>query len=167
MSDTTTAGRLDQTGGDGDPQRGVLQGSRLSKADTARSFPRLQRATASPSSRRSSPDREDVFYEYAKNIEKAVADQPDCLAVLKLHYLRWILFPSRGDLLHVSGHLRHRLRQIHRGCCGALRESPASTPSSKTSRAFLRTGRRMLRRSSSSFASTSARASWNTVSIPT
>jgi hypothetical protein len=43
------------------------------------------------------PGREDVFYEYAKNIEKAVADQPDCLAVLKLHYLRWVLFPIKGE----------------------------------------------------------------------
>src|SRR6476646_5362144 len=43
------------------------------------------------------PDREEVFYDYAKNIEKAVADQPDCLAVLKLHYLRWVLFPINGD----------------------------------------------------------------------
>ena len=38
-----------------------------------------------------------MFYEYAKNIEKTVASQPDCLAVLKLHYLRWILFPIKGD----------------------------------------------------------------------
>jgi hypothetical protein len=43
------------------------------------------------------PGREPVFYEYAKNIEKAVADKPDCLAVLKLHYLRWVLFPIKGD----------------------------------------------------------------------
>jgi len=43
------------------------------------------------------PGREPVFYEYAKNIEKAVAAQPDCLAVLKLHYLRWVLFPIKGD----------------------------------------------------------------------
>jgi hypothetical protein len=43
------------------------------------------------------PGREPVFYEYAKNIEKAVADQPDCLAVLKLHYLRWVLFPIKGE----------------------------------------------------------------------
>jgi hypothetical protein len=28
------------------------------------------------------PGREEVFYEYAKNIEKTVAAQPDCLAVL-------------------------------------------------------------------------------------
>ena len=43
------------------------------------------------------PGREEVFYEYARNIEKAVADQPDCLAVLKLHYLRWVLFPIKGE----------------------------------------------------------------------
>src|SRR5260370_41616591 len=42
------------------------------------------------------PGREEVFYEYAKNIEKAVAGQPDCLAVLKLHYWRWGLFPIKG-----------------------------------------------------------------------
>jgi hypothetical protein len=34
------------------------------------------------------PGREPAFYEYAQNLEKAVAGQPDILAVLKLHYLR-------------------------------------------------------------------------------
>jgi hypothetical protein len=43
------------------------------------------------------PGREPVFYEYAKNIEKAVAGQPDILAVLKLHYLRWNLFDIKGE----------------------------------------------------------------------
>jgi deferrochelatase/peroxidase EfeB len=43
------------------------------------------------------PGREEVFYDYAKNIEKTVAAQPDCLAVLKLHYLRWVLFPINGE----------------------------------------------------------------------
>ncbi len=43
------------------------------------------------------PGREEAFYEHARNIEKAVADQPDCLAVLKLHYLRWVLFPIKGE----------------------------------------------------------------------
>ena len=32
------------------------------------------------------PGREPAFYEYAKNIQEAVATQPDVLAVLKLHY---------------------------------------------------------------------------------
>src|SRR5258705_2807781 len=41
--------------------------------------------------------REERFYEYARNIETAVAAQPDVLAVLKLHYLRWNLFEIKGD----------------------------------------------------------------------
>ena len=44
------------------------------------------------------PGREEVFYEYARNIEKSVKETPDCLAVLKLHYLRWVLFPIKGDM---------------------------------------------------------------------
>ena len=43
------------------------------------------------------PGREDVFYEYARKIEATIASQPDALAVLKLHYLRWVLFPIKGD----------------------------------------------------------------------
>ena len=42
------------------------------------------------------PDSEPAFHEYARNIENAVASQPDCLAPLKLHYLRWLLFPIDG-----------------------------------------------------------------------
>lgn len=43
------------------------------------------------------PGREPIFYQYAQNIEAAVAGQPDCLAPLKLHYLRWVLFPINGE----------------------------------------------------------------------
>ena len=43
------------------------------------------------------PGREPNFYEYGRTIEKAVAGQPDVLAVLKLHYLRWNLFKIKGD----------------------------------------------------------------------
>jgi hypothetical protein len=43
------------------------------------------------------PGREAKFYEYAQNIEKTIAEQPDALAVLKLHYLRWNLFEIKGD----------------------------------------------------------------------
>jgi hypothetical protein len=38
------------------------------------------------------PGRVDTVREYGKTIEKAVAGDPHCLAVLKLHYLRWVLF---------------------------------------------------------------------------
>ena len=43
------------------------------------------------------PGREPVFHEYARNIEAAVKATPDVLAVLKLHYLRWVLFPINGE----------------------------------------------------------------------
>jgi hypothetical protein len=43
------------------------------------------------------PDREPVFYEYARNIENALAEHPNVLAPLKLHYLRWVLFPINGE----------------------------------------------------------------------
>ena len=43
------------------------------------------------------PGREDVFYGYAKSIEKTIADTPDALAILKLHYLRWLLIPIKGE----------------------------------------------------------------------
>ena len=42
------------------------------------------------------PGREDAFYEHGKRMEAAVTKTPDCLAVLKLHYLRWVLFPING-----------------------------------------------------------------------
>jgi hypothetical protein len=43
------------------------------------------------------PGREEAVREYGKNIEKAVANDPHCLAVLKLHYLRWVLFNIKGE----------------------------------------------------------------------
>jgi hypothetical protein len=43
------------------------------------------------------PGTEEAFYEHAKKIENAVAQMPDCLAVLKLHYLRWLLFDIKGE----------------------------------------------------------------------
>jgi hypothetical protein len=43
------------------------------------------------------PGRVFEFYEHAKRIEAAVADTPSFLAALKLHYLRWLLFPIKGE----------------------------------------------------------------------
>ena len=43
--------------------------------------------------------REATVREYGNTIEKAVAGKPDCLAPLKLHYLRWVLFDI-GSGLH-------------------------------------------------------------------
>ena len=41
--------------------------------------------------------REEVVRNYGKTIEEAVAGKPDALEVLKLHYLKWVLFDIGGD----------------------------------------------------------------------
>ena len=43
------------------------------------------------------PGREDAIRAYGKTIEKAIADLPEALATLKLHYLRWVLFDIGKD----------------------------------------------------------------------
>ncbi|MDC0667680.1 hypothetical protein POL58_08030 [Nannocystis sp. ncelm1] len=43
------------------------------------------------------PGREGVFREHGRTLEHAVKDQPDILAPLKLHYLRWVLFEIKGE----------------------------------------------------------------------
>jgi len=43
------------------------------------------------------PGREEVIREYGKTIEKTIAGLPDALDVLKLHYLRWVLFDIGKD----------------------------------------------------------------------
>jgi hypothetical protein len=45
------------------------------------------------------PGREQAIREYGKQIEEAVRGDPEVLAPLKLHYLRWILFDV-GSGLH-------------------------------------------------------------------
>jgi hypothetical protein len=43
------------------------------------------------------PGREEVIRGYGNTIEKAVAETPQVLAPLKLHYLRWVLFNIGSD----------------------------------------------------------------------
>jgi hypothetical protein len=43
------------------------------------------------------PGREEVIRTYGKKIEDTIAGLPDGLAVLKLHYLRWVLFDIGAD----------------------------------------------------------------------
>src|SRR5262245_793682 len=45
------------------------------------------------------PGREEAIREYGKSIEAAVKADPEVLAPLRLHYLRWILFDV-GSGLH-------------------------------------------------------------------
>ena len=43
------------------------------------------------------PGREEVIREYGRTLEKTVAGLPNALEVLKLHYLRWVLFDIGKD----------------------------------------------------------------------
>ena len=92
--------------------------------------------------------REDAIREHGKTIQAAITDTPEFLAPLRLHYLRWVLFDvGDGLTLPVPGHLRHRLRQVHRGRRQAVRRDAASRPCSPISRASPRIGRRTRTRS--------------------
>src|SRR5262245_28672842 len=42
------------------------------------------------------PGREQVIRDYGVKLSKAVEGNPHCLAILKLHYLRWVLFDIGG-----------------------------------------------------------------------
>lgn len=43
------------------------------------------------------PGREAIVREYGRTLERTIAEAPDSLAALKLHYLRWVLFEIKGD----------------------------------------------------------------------
>jgi hypothetical protein len=43
------------------------------------------------------PGREEHLYRQAKVMEQAVANDPEVLAVLKAHYLRWVIFNINGE----------------------------------------------------------------------
>jgi hypothetical protein len=43
------------------------------------------------------PGMEEHLYNNAKVMEKAIADDPTTLAILKAHYLRWLVFTIKGE----------------------------------------------------------------------
>src|SRR5262249_55860479 len=43
------------------------------------------------------PGRDAAMREYGRLIEKTIAEKPDALEVLKLHYLKWVLFDIGKD----------------------------------------------------------------------
>ena len=62
-----------------------------------RSTRRLLRVTDSPSSRKSFPAANRSFTSMRKTFRRQWLPCPNCLAPLKLHYLRWVLFPINGE----------------------------------------------------------------------
>ena len=43
------------------------------------------------------PGREEIIYNHAKAVEKAIAEAPETLAILEAHYLRWLVFTINGE----------------------------------------------------------------------
>ena len=78
------------------PREGTSR-TRSSRGVTGPSFPKTPAGYGFSVLAKIIPGREEVFYKYAKTIEETIAAQPDALAVLQLHYLRWVLFPIQGD----------------------------------------------------------------------
>ena len=87
---------LEQTRRHGDPQ-GRFFPDRIEQGRYGPIFPKTPACYGFSILAKIIPGREENFYEFSRTIEKAVAAQPDALAVLKLHYLRWVLFPIKGD----------------------------------------------------------------------
>ena len=109
------------------------------------------------------PGREEAFREYAQNLEKAVAEQPDVLAVLKLHYLRWVLFDNGETYFMYQGIFDTDFDKYTEDAVALFGKAGVNTVFENLE-GFPRTGRRTPPRSSSSSATTSARASSNTAS---
>ena len=78
------------------PREGTSR-TRSSRVVTDLSFPRAPACYGFSILAKIVQGREEAFYEHARTIEKTIAELPDALAVLKLHYLRWLLFPIKGE----------------------------------------------------------------------
>ena len=111
------------------------------------------------------PGREPVFHQYAQNIQKAVAENPALLAVLKLHYLRWVLFPIKGETYFMyQGIFDTDFDKYTEDAVGIFAGSGLNTVFENLE-GFRPTGKRIHRPSSSLCATTSSRAFSNTANI--
>ena len=85
---------MDEASGDGDPEGRILQ-TRAGKiwSDLSQDARELWLHDH----REVKPGREATVRGYGKTIEDTIAKLPDALAVLSLHYLRWVLFDIGAD----------------------------------------------------------------------
>ena len=116
------------------PKEGYFEPNR---AATARSSRGRRRATASRSSRRSSRAARRRSARTARRSRRRSRASPDALRRAQA------ALPALGALRHrlghctsVPGHLRHRLRQVHRGRRRAVQRRPASPRSSTNLEGF-------------------------------
>jgi len=111
------------------------------------------------------PGREPVFYQYAQSIEKAVADQPNCLAPLMLHHLRWVLFPINGETYFMYQGIFDTDFDKYTEDAVALFTNLGVKTVLENLEGFPMDGRPMLPHSSSLSGIISVRAFWNTGNI--
>ena len=112
--------------------------------------------------------REEAVRAYGKTIEETIAASPEVLAPLRLHYLRWVLFDV-GSGLHFQyqGIFDTDFDKYTEDAVQLFSATGHHDRRSPISKASRRIGRRTRTRSSSSFGSTTCRASSSTASIRT
>ena len=87
---------MDETTGDGDSQGGIFQ-DKVEQGRYGPIFPKTPACYGFSVIAKVIPGREEHIYNHAKIIEKAIADDPATLAILKAHYLRWVIFTIKGE----------------------------------------------------------------------
>ena len=113
------------------------------------------------------PGTEQTIRAYGKKIEDTIAGLPDALEVLKLHYLRWVLFDIGTDTYFMYQGIFDTDFDKYTEDAVALFSKYGIDTVFRTSKGSPRIGSRTPRPSSNSSGSTSARASSNTASIRT
>ena len=86
-----------ETRGHGMPHNGFPTDGKAEQGRYGPIFPKTPACYGFSIMAKIKPGTRENFYAYARNIEEGVAGTPDLLAVLKLHYLRWVLFDIKGD----------------------------------------------------------------------
>ena len=92
--DAGDGSRLDEARRQGDPEGGILRGGTGRYGPV---FPRTPACYGFTIIAKIKPGTEEAIRAYGKKIEETIAGLPDALEVLKLHYLRWVLFDIGAD----------------------------------------------------------------------
>ena len=160
--DGVTRPRLDETASYGNPQRGYFE---FEQGRYGPVFPKTPAHYGFTIIAKVKPGREDAIREHGKTIEKAIKADPYFLGPLKLHFLRWLLFDTGSGLEFMyQGIFDTEFDKYTDDAVALFGKSGISTVFENLED-FLRTGKRILPRSLSSFATTTSRASSNMVSI--
>jgi hypothetical protein len=98
MSSTTSGGNQDWTkpAAMAIPEGGIFK-DKVEQGRYGPIFPKTPACYGFTIIAKIKPGREEKVRAYGKTIEQTIASVPDALAVLRLHYLRWVLFDIKGE----------------------------------------------------------------------